>query len=740
MPKLRNPIIPSKTRLPILLTIFLASLVGLGTRGGVFQNPTPAFLLYAVAHVLLYLLIFKLGPGNAQLPHLNPLSDHSSEDPNVKVAHSDYNDSESDIKLSLDRVAFSGAGILIISVILRIAFVGYPLSDDVNRYAWEGFIQTRGVNPYVHAPSEFSDEFGADPLYANINHKNIPAIYPPLSLLSFRLISMFSSTVGIAPVNTLTVYKFFFLVCDILVVLTLLKAAALWGVPRRWTVLYAWNPLVLLYGAGEGHIDILQNLFLALMLLTVAKPKPAWPSGFFFLGCAVMTKYLAFIILPFLISRKNLRASVFFAIPFLLYIPFLQGQIFEAITVFSNEMHYNEFLPRLIRYSLSGAAYSYAISFCFFAGLGCIWIFKQDAPQHGITLAWMWLVLCIPTVHPWYLLPVALFLVFHPSRAWLLLFATLGLTFWTCHEQWENGQWTEIPWVWYGVYIPFVLVLIRDFLRATGPWHKTYSPPNSIDIVIPTLNEEKHIAALLEHIRAAEAQLKEHGRDADDNPLTPGSSATVVTPEVNIFVVDGGSTDRTVEIAEASGARTSYSSPRSRGGQIAAGTNAGSGELVVILHADAIIHRDALVRTYQTLVQNPAAQWGILGHTYDCPSIKMQIIELSNRLRFRFAGIAFGDQGIFARRSIINKIGGVPSLPLMEDVELSLRLAAYPCRLNLGGLLVISTRRWQRKKFTGYTFQVFRLVSTFLIMRRLGANTAQLSERMYRSYYKDTAA
>ena len=162
---------------------------------------------------------------------------------------------------------------------------------------------------------------------------------------------------------------------------------------------------------------------------------------------------------------------------------------------------------------------------------------------------------------------------------------------------------------------------------------------------------------------------------------------------------------------------------------------AGNGELILMIHADAVMNEDVLEKLYCALNTYPTIQWGILGHYYDSSSFKMRAVELSNRLRFSFTGIAFGDQGIFVRRCLLNAVGGMPSHRLMEDVELSLRLASFPCRLNLGNSLQVSTRRWKKKKFTGYTFQVLGMVMTFLTLRRLMVNTTRLTDKMYKIYY-----
>ena len=242
-----------------------------------------------------------------------------------------------------------------------------------------------------------------------------------------------------------------------------------------------------------------------------------------------------------------------------------------------------------------------------------------------------------------------------------------------------------------------------------------------LDIVIPTFNEEANIAQTIESV-VASWHLAESKRPA-------GSLA------VRIYVADGGSNDRTVEIVRSFDVEVLQGGISGRGNQIAAGVHAGSGNLVLMLHADARMRENAIDCLLSALETDPAIVWGVLGHSYDTPQFKMRIIELSNRLRFLFGGIAFGDQGIFVRRGVLNHAGGVPKIRLMEDVELSLRLRKFRKRKNLGQLLQVSARRWERKGFTGYTFQVLCFVLQYLTQRALGMDVKVISDKMYERYY-----
>lgn len=647
-------------------------------------SPGPAFVLYVSAFVMLYATVFVAlpkGPRWLRNPWL----------------------------------------IVLIGIGMRLAFISFPLSDDVNRYAWEGHLIATGGNPYLHPPDAIAL---ADPIHAGINHPDFTAAYPPLSLWAFSAVSAIAYQPH-QPTHTFLVFKLLFLGTDALVLLLLVPLLSAWRRPGYWLALYALNPLVLVYGVGEGHLDVLQNLMLVLALLAFfhSRPSPRLRSalGYLALGCAVMTKYLAIILAPFLVTRRNVKWLPIACLPLLLYLPFRDAAVFDSLMRFSGDLHVNDVLPRLLRLILDGPAYRLGMILLLASGLGAIWLFKQDAPGQAMLLAWGWLLLCLPTVHPWYLLPMAILLLHTPSRAWLLLMATMGLQFWIYHGQAVTGIWRERPIIWAATWLPFFAMLCYDFGRRSFPWLTRYPQPTTVDILIPTLNESANLHACLNSIRTA---IQQAGTDSS----------------FRITVIDGGSTDGTCTLATGQDCHLIHADQCGRGNQYAQGIAATHGDLILMLHADAIMHPDALAKLLRDCRRHPTVEWGILGHVYDHRTSRMRLIELSNRLRFNLAGIAFGDQGIFIRRPVLHQVGGMPEVPLMEDVELSLRLAAAPYRLQIGSGLQVSTRTWEKKSYTGYTLQVIHLVATYLLYRRLGAHIPDLCARMYRRYYgKDPA-
>ena len=729
----------------LIFVSFQSCLLYLGLSKGVFQAPFLSFTCYSFAFVLLYLWVFHIGSvicsGEASYRKKrhdlkktkNP--ENSLPGPHPTPTNREHPKTSPRKSNPVVRFLFSTPGIVLFAVIIRLAFLTYPLSDDVHRYAWEGLIQNNGINPYLHPPQEFSSEFSSDPIFNGINHKDYPTIYPPLSLLIFRGISGIFYTTDSSPKSILFGYKVFFILCDLLVVILLVQLLKVWRKPGHWLALYAWNPLIILYGSGEGHLDSLQSVFITLALLHFRNHRDSFKAGFFSLGCAVMSKYFSIILLPFMVTRKNIKNSWIFCIPFLLFLIYWNPNMFTSLLSFAHDFHYNDFFPRFLRLTFNGPISNIAGMAMFSGGIIWIWLLRKDAPERAMGLSWMWTLLCLPTLHPWYLMPLLIFLVHSPSRPWMILSATMGFNFWVYHHLSQTGNWTEFSWLFYATYVPFVILGIRDFGCLNLPWHRRYPSPRSIDIVVPTLNEEKRLGKFLNSIQSSIRYLNSSLAAKRLPPSPDGFQNKDEPPDVQVYIVDGGSVDNTLSIAANYKINVIESNDASRGHQLATGIKAGQGEFILMLHADATINEAVLAQLYQSLISSPAIEWGILGHSYDFSTLKMRMVEFSNKIRFFFAGIAFGDQGIFVRRHLLNSVGGMPIYRLMEDVELSLRLAPFPCRLNLGSSLNVSTRRWKKKKFTGYTFQVLGLVMTFLTLRRLGVNTNKLTNKMYAIYY-----
>ena len=114
------------------------------------------------------------------------------------------------------------------------------------------------------------------------------------------------------------------------------------------------------------------------------------------------------------------------------------------------------------------------------------------------------------------------------------------------------------------------------------------------------------------------------------------------------------------------------------------------------MHADSVLRAGAAERIISALSAAPDAAGGCFGMAFEEGRPATRWIARLNNLRAMVTGIAFGDQAQFARAEALRRIGGVPALMLMEDVELSLRLKTTGRVVYFGQGVRASGRRWQR--------------------------------------------
>jgi rSAM/selenodomain-associated transferase 2 len=141
-----------------------------------------------------------------------------------------------------------------------------------------------------------------------------------------------------------------------------------------------------------------------------------------------------------------------------------------------------------------------------------------------------------------------------------------------------------------------------------------------------------------------------------------------------IIVVDGGSQDRTVAIAEGAGARV-VAARRGRGTQLAAGAVAARDEWLLFLHADCRLQPGWQRAVHAFIAQREAAGCaGYFRFTLDDAASAARRLERVVAWRCRVLGLPYGDQGLLIERTLYEAVGGFAAIPLMEDVDLARRL------------------------------------------------------------------
>jgi len=194
-----------------------------------------------------------------------------------------------------------------------------------------------------------------------------------------------------------------------------------------------------------------------------------------------------------------------------------------------------------------------------------------------------------------------------------------------------------------------------------------------LSVVVPALNEADRVVRAIESARA---------------------------PGVEVVVVDGGSRDATPELAKAAGARVVTSSA-GRAEQLAAGAEASCGDAIVLLHADSHLP-PGFDRAVADALEDAGTVGGAFRLRFEQAGWALRVVEWGVRLRVAVFGLPYGDQAVFVRRETLEAIGGIPIVPIMEDLDLVKAMRGRG-RLALLDLSVTTSARRYRARGLGRT-------------------------------------
>jgi alpha-1,6-mannosyltransferase len=309
----------------------------------------------------------------------------------------------------IDRIVDGSRRALLLSLALaacwRLPLLLMPptLSTDVYRYVWDGRIQRLGYNPYLLVPTNRAHLDLHTTETRLMNHPGLPTPYPAGAELFFRVVMTVHESAR--------AMKLAIVVCDAACAAVLLFWLITSSRNPWWVLAYAWNPLVSLEGAGNGHIDLLGTLCLVTTALSLARGRRTIAALALALGVAV--KFLPVVLLPLFWRRIGIRhATLAIAVLAVLYFPFLNsgGLPIGSLNAYFKWWRINGPLYAALELVFPTAALVMLPAACGFAvAVWARWHWAIESPE-----AWAWPVavalLFAPTVYPWYLLWLTPFL------------------------------------------------------------------------------------------------------------------------------------------------------------------------------------------------------------------------------------------------------------------------------------------------------------------------------------------
>jgi rSAM/selenodomain-associated transferase 2 len=206
-----------------------------------------------------------------------------------------------------------------------------------------------------------------------------------------------------------------------------------------------------------------------------------------------------------------------------------------------------------------------------------------------------------------------------------------------------------------------------------------------LSVIVPTLNEASGLAATVAHLRA----------------LGP----------CEVVVVDGGSGDGTVEAA--AGADLVLTGPRGRAAQMNLGAARARGDVLLFLHADCRLEAGALEAARRCLARRGVAA-GCFRMRVTAAGLTYRMIDAVATARVRLTGMVYGDQGLFVRRDVFERVGGFPAVRFLEDVLISRALRRVGRVVVAPVRVFVSDRRWRRAGVLRQTARNWALLSLAL--------------------------
>lgn len=378
-----------------------------------------------------------------------------------------------------------------VAALLRLLLVPLPtsLSEDSWRYVWDGKVVSAGFDPYRLPPNAAELDALRDPLWEKMPHRDVPTVYPPLALTLFAAASHLPM-----PLASL---KILLCLIDLLGCALLFRLAILLDVHPARTLLYAWNPLLVLETAGMGHIDVMMATLSIAAVWLLARGRTA-TAAVAAVG-AVAAKLLPLMVLP-LWTRRSDKPWLFAAVAGILLAVVLlpvvlpsgglppgfliygktwefNGPLFEPLWRLIDRLDMVPAVKRLLDHlkALTGSTAlvdplyhfvypQFLAKLCLLCGL-VVFLFvlflRPPPPAIAIGRVFGALLLASATVYPWYLIGILPWAALCRRYSWLLASGLLPLTYLPRFVP----TLTVFPILFAIVWVPVLCLLVKE-----KPW------------------------------------------------------------------------------------------------------------------------------------------------------------------------------------------------------------------------------------------------------------------------------
>ena len=220
-----------------------------------------------------------------------------------------------------------------------------------------------------------------------------------------------------------------------------------------------------------------------------------------------------------------------------------------------------------------------------------------------------------------------------------------------------------------------------------------------VSVIIPARNESARIAQAILRARIAGAD--------------------------QVIVCDGESTDETVGIAKTVPCELVFSPP-GRGRQQNQAAFAADGDCLLFLHADTWLPEGGIKQIRRALARR-SVMGGCFSQRIEASGWSYRLLERGNAARVRLWQLPYGDQGLFFRRDVFERLGGFPDVPFMEDVLMMRQFRQIARPILLPGPLAVDPRRWQQTGIVRQTMRNWALLAA----EKIGVSPQRLA-----AYYR----